>query len=244
MLFEPDEGRNAEIAREILLLKDWVTPHYDFIPRLDKPISYFWLVALSFRLFGLSEWSARLPSALAALACLSVTYALARAMFGRWAALWSVLVLLTSIEFFAFSRIVILDMLLTFFFTLALCTFFWGQREVLAEKRRLYFSVMYVALGAATLVKGPIGFLLPAAVIFFYRFLTKRWALLRRLNLPLGLALFMLTAVPGSVTAESRNPGYLRHSFWEVLTKRWALLRKLNCLGGWRSSCSRPCPGI
>ena len=228
VLFEPDEGRNAEIAREILLLKDWVTPHYDFIPRLDKPISYFWLVALSFRLFGLSEWSARLPSALAALACLSVTYALARAMFGRWAALWSVLVLLTSIEFFAFSRIVILDMLLTFFFTLALCTFFWGQREVLAGKRRLYFSVMYVALGAATLVKGPIGFLLPAAVIFFYRFLTKRWALLRRLNLPLGLALFMLTAVPGSVTAESRNPGYLRHSFWEVLTKRWALLRKLN----------------
>ena len=128
VLFEPDEGRNAEIAREILLLKDWVTPHYDFIPRLDKPISYFWLVALSFRLFGLSEWSARLPSALAAFACLSVTYALARAMFGRWAALWSVLVLLTSIEFFALSRIVILDMLLTFFFSLALCAFFLGQR--------------------------------------------------------------------------------------------------------------------
>ena len=61
VLFEPDEGRNAEIAREILLLRDWVTPHYDFIPRLDKPISYFWLVALSFHLFGLSEWSARLP---------------------------------------------------------------------------------------------------------------------------------------------------------------------------------------
>jgi 4-amino-4-deoxy-L-arabinose transferase-like glycosyltransferase len=228
VLFEPDEGRNAEIAREILLLKDWVTPHYDFIPRLDKPISYFWLVALSFRLFGLSEWSARLPSALAALACLSVTYALARAMFGRWAGLWSVLVLLTSIEFFAFSRIVILDMVLTFLFSLALCSFFLGQREVVAEKRRLYFSILYVALGAASLVKGPIGLLLPAAVIFFYRFFTKRWALLRRLNLPLGLALFMLTAVPGSVTTESRNPRYPRHFFSEVLTQRWALLRKLN----------------
>ena len=228
VLFEPDEGRNAEIAREILLLRDWVTPHYDFIPRLDKPISYFWLVALSFRLFGLSEWSARLPSALAAFACLSVTYALARAMFGRWAALWSVLVLLTSIEFFALSRIVILDMLLTFFFSLALCTFFLGQREVVAGRRRLYFSLMYIALGAATLVKGPIGFLLPAAVIFFYLFFMKRWVLLRKLDLPLGLALFMLTAIPWFGMARSRNPGYLRHFFWEALTKRWALLRRLN----------------
>src|SRR6185295_12209124 len=143
---------------------------------------------------GLSEWSARLPSALAAFACLSVTYALARAMFGRWAALWSALVLLTSIEFFALSLIVILDMLLTFFFSLALCAFFLGQREVVAGKSRRYFSLMYVALGGATLVKGPIGFLLPAAVIFFYLLLTKRWALLRKLNLPLGLALFALTA--------------------------------------------------
>ena len=61
-LFEPDEGRNAEVAREILLLRDWVTPHYDFIPRLDKPVFFFGLVALSFKLFGLGEWSARLPS--------------------------------------------------------------------------------------------------------------------------------------------------------------------------------------
>ena len=63
-LLEPDEGRNAEIAREILLLKDWITPHYDFVPRLDKPILYFDVVALSFLLFGVSEWSARLASAI------------------------------------------------------------------------------------------------------------------------------------------------------------------------------------
>src|SRR4026208_430679 len=54
-LFEPDEGRNAEIAREILLLKDWVTPHYDFIPRLDKPMLFFNLIAFSYKLFGVSE---------------------------------------------------------------------------------------------------------------------------------------------------------------------------------------------
>jgi 4-amino-4-deoxy-L-arabinose transferase-like glycosyltransferase len=70
VLFDPDEGRNAEVAREILLRKDWVTPHYDFIPYLDKPIFLFWLIAVSFKIFGVSEWSARLPSILAALGCL------------------------------------------------------------------------------------------------------------------------------------------------------------------------------
>ena len=57
--FEPDEGRNAEKAREILLLNDWVTPHHNFLPTLDKPIAFYWPVALSFKLFGFSEWAAR-----------------------------------------------------------------------------------------------------------------------------------------------------------------------------------------
>ena len=126
-LFEPDEGRNAEIGREILLLHDWVTPHYDFIPRLDKPIFFFGLVALSLKLLGVAEWSARLPSVLAALGCLSLTYILARTIFGRWAALWSVLILVTSVEFFALSRVVILDMVLTMFITLSLVCFWLGH---------------------------------------------------------------------------------------------------------------------
>ena len=65
-LFEPDEGRNAEKGREILVTHDWITPHEDFLPILDKPIAFYWLVALSLKLFGVSEWPARLPSAVAA----------------------------------------------------------------------------------------------------------------------------------------------------------------------------------
>ena len=125
-LFEPDEGRNAEIAREILLLKDWVTPHYDFIPRLDKPMLFFGLVALSYKLFGISEWAARLPSALAALACLCITYRFASSLFGRRAGLWSALILLSSMEFFAMSRAVLMDMTLTCFVSLALWSFCLG----------------------------------------------------------------------------------------------------------------------
>ncbi|MGZ8531764.1 MAG: glycosyltransferase family 39 protein [Candidatus Binatia bacterium] len=224
-LFEPDEGRNAEIAREILLLKDWVTPHYDFIPRLDKPIFFFGLVALSYKFFGISEWAARLPSALAALACLCITYRFAGSLFGRRAGLWSALILLSSIEFFALSRAVIMDMTLTFCITFALWSFCLGQRGVESGAGKSQFLLMYVAMGMATLLKGPIGFLLPAAVIGVYLLLTKRWSLLRHMQVPLGIALLILTAAPWYLTAESRNPGYLRYFLWEENVHRFTTMQ-------------------
>jgi len=220
-LIEPDEGRNAEIAREILLLKDGVTPHYDLIPRLDKPIFFFGLVALSYKLFGISEWAARLPSVLAALACLCITYRLAGSLFGRRAGLWSALILLSSIEFFALSRAVIMDMTLTFCITLALWSFCLGQRGVESGAGRSQFLLMYVAMGMSTLLKGPIGFLLPAAVIGVYLLLTKRWTLLRHMQIPLGIALLILTLAPWYLAAESRNPGYLRYFLWEENVRRF-----------------------
>ena len=224
-LFEPDEGRNAEIAREILLLKDWVTPHYDFIPRLDKPMLFFNLIAFSYKLFGVSEWSARLPSALAALGCIALIYYFSRALFGRWAALWSGLVLITSPEFFALSRVVILEMTLTLFMTIALCGFVLGQRAVGRRKKRALFLLMYPAMGVATLVKGPVGFLLPAMVIFAYLLLSRSWKLIREMELPLGIPLFLLTAAPWYVLTELRNPGYLNYFLWDENVSRFATTR-------------------
>ena len=183
-LFEPDEGRNAEVAREVLLLGDWVTPHYDFIPRLDKPMLYFDLVALSFKAFGISEWSARLPGILAALGCILLTYLFARRFFGRWAALWSGLILLTSFEFFGLARDVMLDTLLLFFVTSALYCFFLGQQQAERGMGRTPFLLMYAAMAAGTVTKGPIGFLLPAAIIFFYILFEKRCVLLRSMEFP------------------------------------------------------------
>ena len=224
-LFEPDEGRNAEIAREILLLKDWVTPHYDFIPRLDKPMLFFDFVAVSYKLFGISEWSARLPSALAALGCLLLTYRFSRALWAGSVALWSTLILFTSVGFFALSRIVILDMLFTFFLTLALCCFFVGQSQVDGGKARGQFLVMYAAIGAATMTKGPIGFLLPAATIFVYILLTRQWLLLRHMELPFGILLFLTLSASWYLLAEARNPGFVHHFLWEENFARFATTR-------------------
>ena len=213
-LFEPDEGRNAEKAREILLLNDWVTPHENFLPTLDKPMGFYWLVAFSFKLFGVSEWSARLPSVLAALGCLFLVYRFARRHWGLWEALWSCLVLITSIEFFVFTRLVILDMSLTFFISWTLFSFYEATATDVPQSRRVHALLMYASMGAGTLVKGPIALVIPSIVICVYLFATRKWFLLKRLNIPLGASVYLAIVTPWYLAAEMRNPGYLRYFLW------------------------------
>jgi 4-amino-4-deoxy-L-arabinose transferase-like glycosyltransferase len=214
-LFDPDEGRNAEKAREVLVLNDWVTPHENFYPVLDKPMFFYWLVALSYKLFGVSEWSARLPSALAALACLILVYRFADQRWGRWEALWSALILLTCAQFFLLARIVILDMPLTFFLTLALRAFYEAVHADEGKRRRLWCLAMYVSLGAATLIKGLIGVVLPGMVFVFYLLLTHRWSILRRIYLIPGALIFLAIVLPWYLQADARHAGYLRYFIWD-----------------------------
>jgi hypothetical protein len=213
-LVEPDEGRNAEVAREILLLDDWVTPHYDFIPYLDKPMFFYWLVAGAYKLFGVSEFSARLPSALAALGCVLLVYDLGRRFASRWSGLWGGLVLLTSPAFMAFSRAVIFDMPLAFFITLALWAFARGEMAG-GDAGGRFFLVMYGAIAAAMLTKGPIGLAVPALVIGGYLFVGQRRALLGAMKPLYGAAVLLLIAAPWYLWAEARNPGYLHYFFFE-----------------------------
>jgi 4-amino-4-deoxy-L-arabinose transferase-like glycosyltransferase len=214
-LFEPDEGRNAEKAREILILNDWVTPHENFHAVLDKPIFFYWLIAVAYKFFGVSEWAARLPSALAALGSIALVYRFADVHWGRWTALWSALILLTNVEFFVFCRIVIFDMTLTFFLTLALCAFYEAIHADDVKRRRLWWLAMYVALGCATLIKGLIGVVIPGMVIFVYLLLSKQWAALKRIDLIPGALLFFAIVLPWYIVAEQRNAGYLRYYLWE-----------------------------
>jgi 4-amino-4-deoxy-L-arabinose transferase-like glycosyltransferase len=231
-LFEPDEGRNAEKAREILLLHDWVTPHENFLVVLDKPIFYYWLVAASYRAFGVSEWSARLPSALAGTGCVVLVFLFARRFFGLWEGLWSGLILVTSAEFYLLSRIVIFDMALTFFITLSLVSFLWALHEESSARRRLLLVLMYSAFGAATLVKGPIGIVLPGMVIVSEMLVSRKFFLLSKLELPLGALIFFAIVAPWYYQVELRNPGYLRYFLWEENFIRY-LTPHFNRSQGW-----------
>jgi 4-amino-4-deoxy-L-arabinose transferase-like glycosyltransferase len=214
-LFEPDEARNAEKAREILLLNDWVTPHENFVPVLDKPMFFYWLVAVSFKLFGVSEWAARLPSALAALGCLLLVFRFADRRWGGWVALWSALILATSVEYFLLARLVIIEMSLTLFISLALCAFYAAAHSEDGRTRKLQCLVFYSALSAGTLIKGLVGLIIPGMVCFFYLLLSRRWFVLRRLHLLAGAVGYLALVLPWYLWAEARNPGYLRYYFWD-----------------------------
>ncbi|MBI1997032.1 MAG: glycosyltransferase family 39 protein [Deltaproteobacteria bacterium] len=214
-LFEPDEGRNAERARELLVLNNWAIPHENFLPALDKTIFLYWLIAIAYKLFGVSEWSARLPSALAALGCLLLVYKFARDRWGNWVALWSTLILLTNIQFFFYSRLVIFDMTLTFLTTLALIEYSQALDTGDPHSRPRHIVLMSAAMGLATLAKGPIGALLPAMVVFFHLLLLRRWAFLTWRNLLLGGIVFSAIVAPWAGWTETKHPGYLRYFFWE-----------------------------
>lgn len=221
-LFEPDEGRNAEKAREILLLRDWITPHENFHPVLDKPIAFYWLIALSYKLFGVSEWAARLPSALAALGCVGIVYFFARAEWGQRRALWSGLILLTCVEFFVLARLVIFDMPLTFSLTLGLCAFYQASHSDDVKRRMVLCLLMYSALGAATLIKGLVGIVVPGMVIFGYLLLSRRWSTLRKIFLVPGTLLFFAIVLPWYLEMNARHEGYLRYYFWDEHFGRFA----------------------
>jgi len=221
-LFEPDEGRNAEKAREILILNDWLTPHENFYAVLDKPIFFYWLIALSFKYFGVSEWAARLPSVLSALGCVGLVYCFVRRWWGQWEALWSGLILLGSVEFFILSRVVIFDMSLAFFLTLALCAFYEVAHTDNVNRRRVLCFVLYGALGVATLIKGLIGVVVPGMIIFFYLLSTKKWSILRRINLIPGTILFAVVAAPWYLQMDAVHPGYLKYYLWDEHFGRFA----------------------
>ena len=102
-LNEPDEGRYAEIAREMIETGDWLVPHFWYVPHFDKPPMTYWLVASSMKLFGQNEWAVRLPLALAALSGVLADWSLAKSLGGRRVANWSALILQSSLLFFVLS---------------------------------------------------------------------------------------------------------------------------------------------
>jgi 4-amino-4-deoxy-L-arabinose transferase-like glycosyltransferase len=221
-LANPDEGRYAEIPREMVASGDWVTPRLNGVPYFEKPPLVYWCVALSQKVFGPSEWSVRLVPALFGLWGVLFTYSAARRLYGREAGIGAAVVLGTSLLYFALSRLLILDMVVSVLMSRALFAFLLAVREAPGATRRGLFYKLYVSMALATLAKGLIGFLLPGAVMFFWLLIFNQWRRLRPLYLPTGVALFLAIAVPWHVLAAQRNAGwaqfYFVHEHWERFT--------------------------
>lgn len=207
-LLNPDEGRYAEVPREMVASGDWVTPRLDGVPYFEKPPLMYWAVAVCETVFGPSEWSVRLAPALFGIAGILAAYAAGRRMFGREAGFWSALVLGTSLLFLALGHIVTLDMAVSVLMSTTLFCFILGMREEPGRLRRLLFYGLYASAALATLTKGLMGFLVTGAVMFLWVLLLGQWRKLWPLYLPSGVILFLAIAAPWHFLIAGRNPGW------------------------------------
>jgi 4-amino-4-deoxy-L-arabinose transferase-like glycosyltransferase len=228
-LLEPDEGRYAEIPREMLARGDFVTPHLNGLLYFEKPPLYYWLNAAALRLIEDPAVACRLFSVLFGLAGVGLAWRLGRSIggdhFGQGprVALTSAIVLGSSPLWVALSRANVIDMTLTFFLSATLTCFWLAQeRERGAPGERGLWYGLFAGAALATLTKGLIGFVIPGAVIFFFLLLTRRWRLLLRVPWIGGTALFLAIVLPWHVLVARRNPDFLHFYFIHEHFQRYA----------------------
>ncbi len=209
-LIGADEPRYAQVAHEMLLRHDWITPVLGGRPWLEKPPLYYWQAMLAYRIFGVSEWAARLPSALdATFLVLAIYFFLRR--FRPGVELDGALIAASSSGIIGYARAASMDMALAAAFTIAMLGW-WAWRE---SGKRVYLAIFYGFVALGMLAKGPIAPFLAAAVIIFYSLvLRENRLMLRTLWLP-GIVLFCAIALPWYFAVQMRNPIFFREFILE-----------------------------
>jgi len=218
-LIEPDEGRNAEVAREMLELGSWSVPYFNHLPYLDKPVLSFWAMAAAYRTIGVGEFGARLPSALSAVATVALTFAIARALLGRRRAVLAAAAIASAPLVLAFGRLAIFDMLLTALVTGALFCLLEARRTGDAWR---WWPLAGLAMGLGVLCKGPVGFAVPLVA-----WGAARGALSpppRRAGVAPALAaagLCVAIVVPWLVRVHAAEPGFLHYAVFDETLLRF-----------------------
>lgn len=200
-LWDDDEPRNAWAAIEMMMRNDWIVPTFNAELRTHKPVLLYWCMLITYHIGGANEFTARLPSALAAIGTVVLTYAMGRRLFNPRVGLWAAIALACSVSFAMVSRAATPDGVLIFTSTLALAMFVFGtfarRRSVTGDEvelldqppplpraeghwfpqRPALVVLMYAAMALAVLAKGPVGFVLPTAVIGMFLLIQRLPAL-------------------------------------------------------------------
>ena len=226
----PDEPRYAWIARDMVETGDWVTPRLYGKPWFEKPVLYYWGAALCFKLLGVSEAAARLPSAISALFATLALAWLALRLYGAETARWLLLLLPTTVGMIGFSHAAATDMpfsaMLTIAMVCAAVVLGLTRNEntpILPRTPWLALILFGFFLGLAGLAKGPAAIILSGGAVFFWALFTKRWRDAFRLFHPAAIGSFCLTALPWYILCARRNPDFFRifiieHNFKRYLT--------------------------
>jgi 4-amino-4-deoxy-L-arabinose transferase-like glycosyltransferase len=213
-LIHPDEGRYAEIPREMVASGDWLTPRLDGIKYFEKPALQYWLTAAAYEAFGIHQWTARLWPALAGFAGVLFIGYVGLRLGGPRLGLYSAAALGGCLWYVLNAHILTLDSGLTLWMSVGFGALLLAQRSAATQRnQRIWMLIAWSALALAVLSKGLIGVVLPGASLFIYSLLTRDWAVWRRLHPLGGLTLFALIAAPWFIAVSLANPEFFRFFF-------------------------------
>jgi 4-amino-4-deoxy-L-arabinose transferase-like glycosyltransferase len=204
-LLGADEPRYAQVAREMLARRDWITPTLGGKPWLEKPAFYYWQTMLAYSIFGVSDWAARLPSAVDATLMVVAIYSFLR-RFRPGFQLDGALMAASASGVIGFARAASMDMPLAAAFTIAMLGWYaWYE-----SARRSYLAMSYIFLGLAMLAKGPVAPFLALAIVVIFAAAKGDYHLIARTCWIPGIVLFFVTALPWYLAVQVRNPEFFR----------------------------------
>ncbi len=221
-LLDKDEPRYAGTALEMLKNNNWIVPKFNFENRFDKPILFYWLIAILYKLFGISDFTSRLPSAICATLCVLFTWYVVKIVFGRAAAFLSAIVLLTSIEFVLLGRRAATDMALCLFFTGSMYSIFLSYYIKDFRIKIIWCILAGVFCGLSVLTKGPVGVLLPLIVLTAFLVVKKQFDI-KHLRVYFMILFFaLLVSLPWYIKVHFATGGeFTREFFFKHNLKRF-----------------------
>ena len=212
-LIRPDEGRYAEIPREMVVSGDWTTPRLNELKYFEKPPLQYWATAVAYEVFGEHQWTSRIWAALTGFAGILLAWFTGARLFGREAGIYAALLLGSSMLYAMMSHINTLDMGVTFFISLGLFSLLLAQKEDQVAARRNWMLLAWAGLALAVLSKGLMGLVLPGAALFLYSVFNRDITVWKRMHWFSGLLLFSLIAVPWFVLVIKANPEFFQRFF-------------------------------
>ncbi len=224
-LNEPDEGRYSEIGREMAAGNSWLVPHLNGFPHFQKPPLVYWLTAVGFRIFGVNEWGARFPSALAAFGTVIATWMIARRMFDARVATTAALVLVGGLEFFGMARMLTPDMLMTFWITAAIGCLVRAFTSTLPPSVRTvspWIWGFFVCQGLGFMTKGPMALVVPSSAALGWWWFARTTTAPIRIPWVRGLAIALALGLAWFVVISIRIPGLFDYFLGDELVKRVA----------------------
>ena len=210
---DSDEGFYAESSREMVASGDWVTPHYNYEPRFQKPILYYWLTSATYLVTGAGEFGARFWAAMAGVGLVLVTAAAGRRWYDETTGLLAGAIVATNFGYFSIGRMALPDLPLTFCITLAIWAALVSTLEQERSPRR-FVVLAALGLGLGFLMKGPVGLIIPAIVIVPVLMLERRSIGLNPADIVLGFLIMIAVAMPWYLLMWSRHGNDYLQSFF------------------------------